>query len=169
MTNSISPLDQYRELRRESFNEQTLLSFRVGWLLTVQGLFFAAFAVLLTADMRRYWWIPCVVLPVMGIAVSWMARYPIKAAAKTIEYWLKRERDLWNNPDIKSISLEGRSPEVHYLSMRWPDWLPLIFIALWLVLAVATTYQAWFGGIPQLPSNNSLQQTAQPLPRPGGG
>ena len=152
----IEKLDQYREFRRESFNEQTLLSFRVGWLLAVQGLFFTAFAVLLTADMSKYWWIACIVLPSMGIVVSWMARYPIKAAIETINYWHKKERDLWSDPDIKTISLEDRSPEVHYLSMQLPGWLPFMFITLWLVLSAITTYQAWFGGL-ELVSNNSFR------------
>lgn len=132
----VSDADVIREMIR---HEDDLLIGRTNWLMTLQGLLFAAFAI-----GWNNWWMPLFVA-LMGIFFAAIfipyLQLSERAIAKLLAWWDSNKTG-YEGPPI--MGLGYRDVPVHYWKFMPWDWLPKIFIAAWLVFSFAWVVQHLF-------------------------
>jgi hypothetical protein len=136
---NLLPQYHHQAIRKETSDEQALLTQRVGWLLATQGFLLSAFAVSLGVAMPRFWWFTCVVVPGLGSFISYLCRFPIEAAVATIDFWRTKEQEFYrNNPEFQPLNLSERGEIIHVRSLQLPRVLPRCFLYGWPVLGAIT-------------------------------
>ncbi len=144
---------QHKTIRKECSDEQTLISHRMTWLLMTQAFLFTTFAIsLANGAVKQFWVFTFIVVPLLGCFVAVAILRAIKAAITTLDFWHQQESNfLEDNTEYKPLDRSGRGEKVHWLSMRFPQLMPVTLISTWLFLAIFGLVQGWLNILPQLP------------------
>lgn len=144
---------EHQAIRKECVDEQTLISHRMTWTLMMQAFLFTAFSVsLANGAVKSYWWFTFVAVPILGLLVALSAKRPIDAAIRTIEFWHGKEEEFYKrHDDYRLLDRRDRGDHHHWLSMRFPQTVPNMLIAVWVFLGGFGLIQSWFRLLPILP------------------
>jgi len=81
-------------------------------------------------------------LPVLGLLLVARVSYPIHAAYSTIDIWLRKEREFFDQyPSFAVLDLKERDPALHWRSWLFPQQLPWFFAGFWIILLAARLFQ----------------------------
>jgi len=142
-------LDTLRFYRDEVRHEFNLLAARSTMLITCQSFLIVPFAILNTASRFASVVVPLLMVAAMGLFVAIVLRAPMRAAERTIDKWLVKQRALLKaSPALQGLALdrdrlEGVEADSsrdadHRHSLAFSRFAPGAFIAFWTV-AIAWT------------------------------
>ncbi|THB78311.1 MAG: hypothetical protein D3926_13385 [Desulfobacteraceae bacterium] len=145
----------HNTFRKEINYEQSLISQRMTWLLMIEAFLFTTFAISLSnGAIKSFWWLTFLVIPAAGIIVSYVGMIAIKAAIETIQFWHKKQTAFFqedSNKIYEVLDLDKREGHIHFVSMLFPQRVPIFFIILWLFLGILGCLQVWKQFIPVIP------------------
>jgi hypothetical protein len=130
--------DHSKTIRTMIEHENHLVNYRLTWLITLQGLLFAALG--FAWDKPNAWQI-IVVFCTMGIftAASCLVslRYTQRAICRLEKWWCKNKPETYDGPEIIGFPLRG----VVLYTLPWLV-VPTIFILGWAVIFLVTLTRA---------------------------
>jgi hypothetical protein len=148
-------LDRLRFFREEVKHEFNLLAMRSTMLVTCQSFLIVPFAILHTASPFRAVVVPLLMVAAMGLFVALVLRAPMRAAERTIDKWLRRQRTLLEaSPALHDFALDrdliegvaadsARDPD-HRLSLAFSRLAPGAFLVFWSLAIVWVAVRAAF-------------------------
>lgn len=142
-----------RILLEQNAAEHFLVSQRIGWLLTMEGILFSTFAITLSnGAVIAYWWITFLIIPLLGIGSAVLGRGSVRAAVVTINHWNGKLDAFFNaNPALQGLSNRGRGNHMHLISLRFPLLIPDTLLAMWVLVCAGVSFQLWHHGPSCLP------------------
>jgi hypothetical protein len=152
----VNDLDRLRFYREEIKFEFGLLAMRSTMLITCQSFLIVPFAILHTAASFHWVLWPLTMVAILGFVVAFWLRRPMLAADRTIEKWLAKQRELFDQaPALRSLAIDrdlipgvARNLELdteHQHSMAFSRRAPTAFMTFWCVAGVWLLLRAIFG------------------------
>jgi len=151
-----SDLDKLRFYRDEVKHEFNLLAIRATILVTCQSFLVIPFAILNTAQNFRIMLTPVYVIAALGMFIALVLRGPIKAAHRTIDKWLLKQRSLFREAEslsdfaIDRDMIRGADSDVakdrdHMKSLAFSRYSPWAFTLFWCAAIAWSTVRAVIG------------------------
>ncbi len=147
--------EHYRLFRDYIQHEDDLINNRLLWNINVQGFLFATFGLAVQRIYEAAQPAPApvllhaiiTILPVFGISVSTLSLVSVRAAEEAIQslrgHW---EKILVNYPEAKPYLpgiIGGGLDSSHKSGLRAPFVVPIVFMAAWFFLLVASTWHLY--------------------------
>jgi hypothetical protein len=152
----LSEFDKIRFFREEVKHEFNLLATRSTILITCQSFLILPFAILNTAGNFRSVLVPIYIVAVLGIFIALILMEPIKAAHRTIEKWVLKQRGLLKVSEglrelmidrdmIPGVEKELERDRDHVRSLAFSKYSPWTFCLFWFAAIAWTTIRALIG------------------------
>jgi hypothetical protein len=152
----LSDLDKIRFFREEVKHEFNLLAMRSTVLITCQSFLILPFAIFNTAGNFRSVLVPIYIVAVLGIFIALILMEPIKAAHRTIEKWILKQRSLLKvSEELRELMIDrdmipGVEKELyrdrdHVKSLAFSKYGPWAFCLFWFAAVAWTTIRALLG------------------------
>lgn len=152
----LSDLDKLRFYRDEVKHEFNLLAIRSTILVTCQSFLIVPFAILNTVTNFRIVLVPVFLIAALGVFVASILLEPIKAAHRTIQKWLLKQRSLIKmSPELRDFAIDrDMIPDVdtdlnrdkdHTRSLAFSKYSPWAFTLFWCAAVVWSTVRVLFG------------------------
>jgi hypothetical protein len=152
----LSDFDKIRFFREEVKHEFNLLATRSTILITCQSFLILPFSIFNTAGNFRSVLVPVYIVAVLGIFIALILMEPIKAAHRTIEKWVLKQRSLLKVSEglrelmidrdmIPGVEKELERDRDHVRSLAFSKYGPWTFCLFWFAAIVWTTIRVLLG------------------------
>jgi uncharacterized membrane protein YhdT len=142
----------FKYFREEIQHEHTLLMGRVTWYITCQSFLLTVYGITYS-NSRGPNWFSNILLPILGISVTFLALNMIQGATLTIKMWSEMRVDLINNyPELDPVLItrwrsnsngQNHKDAIHVKALWFPRFIPMIFLITWILISYLSWQNPW--------------------------
>jgi hypothetical protein len=152
--NSVSGIKKwelFQYYRSEIKHEHSLLLGRITWYITCQSFLLTVY-VISYSNSKHPNWFSNILLPILAIAITFLACLMIEGATKTIEMWRELQFNLIkNNQELNPILIdrwrskkeEEKKDDIHFRALWFPRFVTVLFGITWFLIAFLSWRYPW--------------------------
>jgi len=142
----------FKYFREEIQLEHSLLMGRVTWYITCQSFLLTVYGITYSNSGGPNWF-SNILLPILGISVTFLALHMIQGATLTIKMWSEMRVNLINNyPALDPVLItrwrsnpnsQNHKDIIHTKALLFPRFIPIIFLITWILISFISWQKPW--------------------------